>query len=325
MKTDTMQHHLVTTSEEGLRLDRWFRRHFRDVPYSHFANLCRRALVRLDGTKTQGSIRLKSGQRISMPVFSPDVSAKPRSRLSMSSGLKKQLHDAVIHQDEAIIALNKPCGLATQGGSKVTRHLDAYAWIFADGGEVPRLVHRLDQGTSGVLLLARNASVAAHLAQQLRNRNIIKTYWALCHGAFMPPQGIIDKPLDDKNKVKQATTSYVTLKVCDDVSLMALRPVSGRKHQLRRHCAVLGHPILGETRLFEGVSRSKHRRLWHTPHKHLHLHARSMTLHHPVSGDIMTLRAEPPAHMMGWCQPEAYVALDEQAEGHFANLALCSR
>ena len=321
MKTETTQHHLVAASEEGLRLDRWFRRHFDGVPYSHFANLCRRALVRLDGAKTNGSTRLKSGQRISLPVMS-DMQTSTEATQPLPPGLKKQLLDSIIHQDEEMLALNKPCGLATQGGSGVRRHIDQLVSIFAEKDEPPRLVHRLDKGTSGVLLLARNVSTASQLAGQFRTRAIVKTYWAVCHGTLTPSHGIIDVPLPlddkDKDKVKQATTYYVTLKAQEGVSLLALRPVSGRKHQLRRHCALLGHPILGETRLFDGVSIAQHRR---TPHKKLHLHARSLTLRHPTSNTVMTLYAEPPSHIIRWCQPDALATLDQQAETRLGSLA----
>ena len=293
------QRHIVTAEDDGIRLDRWFHRHFRDMPYTAIANLCRRARIRLDGSKTETATRLKQGQCISWTGTIITTLPKTQKKPEIPAGLRKTIQQAVIYRDNTIIALNKPCGLATQGGVNVTRHIDQLLPVLASvETDILRLVHRLDKHTSGVLLIAVHAAAAGALTQQFRQRDVTKTYWAVCQGVFQPAQGRITRAVDAQGQEKSACTVYATLARQDNMSLMALRPLSGRKHQLRHHCAFLNHPILGDSLVYRQSGSGEQRQ----KATKLHLHARSIRFRHPQTNRFMTLKAALPPHMQQWFQ-----------------------
>jgi 23S rRNA pseudouridine955/2504/2580 synthase len=298
----------VAADEGDLRLDRWFRRHYPALKHGPLERLLRTGQVRVDGKRAQAGFRLSPGQKVRVPpqavAAAPVEPVKPATPGKVDRDFARSL---VIHRDDDVIALNKPPGLAVQGGTGTTRHLDAMLDALRFGSkERPRLVHRLDRDTSGVLLLARSAAVAARLGRAFQGREIRKIYWALVVGLPEPAQGRIDLSLEKRpgprgermaggvGTGKRATTLYCVLEdVGQTVAWLALWPLTGRTHQLRAHCAAIGHPIVGDGK-YGGADA-------YLPAaevaRRLHLHARELSLPHPSGRGTLYLQAELPAHM----------------------------
>ncbi|MFA7638207.1 MAG: RluA family pseudouridine synthase, partial [Parvibaculum sp.] len=187
----------VTNDEDGLRLDRWFRRHFPLVTHGRLEKLLRTGQVRVDGARAKANVRLEQGQIVRVPPLGDEaVKPAPKADRGFSDQDAAFIRSLVIHKDKSILVLNKPAGLAVQGGTKTERHIDGMldALTF-DAAERPRLVHRLDRDTSGVLVLARTAKAAAALARSFKERDTRKIYWALVVGVPTPRQGTIDLAL----------------------------------------------------------------------------------------------------------------------------------
>jgi len=251
----------VAAAEAEMRLDRWFRNHFPDLTHGHVEKLLRTGQIRVDGRRVKAGHRLVEGDRVRVPpldVAPAPAVAKAKPVAPDDAALLKA---AVLYRDDDIIAIAKPPGLAVQGGSGTHRHLDAMLDALRFGKpERPRLVHRLDRDTSGVLLLARSAAAAARLAGAFKRRETRKIYWALVAGVPVPRAGTIDLPLAkgggpgqrermriDRVSGDRAITRFETLDTAGrKVAFLALAPVTGRTHQLRAHCAAIGHPILGD-------------------------------------------------------------------------------
>ena len=302
----------VAPDEAGLRLDRWFRRHFPQLGHGRLEKLLRTGQVRLDGKRVKAGARLEPGQTIRVPPqlqTDADLAPAPRSEspLRLSPDEQALLMDSVLYQDDWILALNKPAGLAVQGGSRQKRHLDAMLDALRFGAdERPRLVHRLDKDTSGVLLLARSRAAAQALTAAFRDQATEKTYWAAVAGVPRPESGRIDLPLGKARSggrermssgapaERQALTLYALAgRWRDEVSWLVLRPLTGRTHQLRVHCAAIGHPILGD-----GKYGGKAAFPASLPRvKRLHLHAREIALLHPEQETTLRVTAPLPAHM----------------------------
>ncbi|MBC6497611.1 MAG: RluA family pseudouridine synthase [Alphaproteobacteria bacterium GM7ARS4] len=303
--------HDVSTQEEGMRLDRWLRLRYQGVPYVYFAKLCRQGLIRIDGRKVDGSVRIKTGQSILLKKQPQkhDTQKQPSPPYSLAPALKAQLRRAILYQDDDIIALNKKAGIATQGGTGVRWHIDGALSLFApsDSENKPKLVHRLDQGTSGVLLIARHHKSAVALASMFREQTIEKTYWALCAGRVTGDKGRMETPIPYKERRpphktigKDACTLYRHVRgQSAHCTWLILRPLSGRTHQIRQHCAWLGHPLLGDKKFGRRQKQeilSSKQPLKH-PLKHLCLHARSMRFSHPMTSKKITITAEIPSLM----------------------------
>lgn len=298
----SVRHMSVEVEDGDMRLDRWLKQHFPDVPYGKVAKWLRTGQVRVDGHRAKPGQRLSAGQEIRLPPMSLVDSSKKLNaesrRLALSATDASDLRESVIYQDEALIAVNKPAGLAVQGGSKTHRHLDGMLDALQFGArERPRLVHRLDKDTSGLLLLARDRRTAARLAKLFQGRDVEKTYWALVVGIPEYEAGLVDIPLakrgaEGKQRVEfdsdgqDAETEYRILDhAARRISWLELSPRTGRTHQLRAHCKAMGTPIVGDGKYggresdVEGLSRR------------LHLHAYSLTLPHPTSGERLRLEA----------------------------------
>lgn len=310
---------LEVGSDEGeLRLDRWFRRHFPGLGHGRLEKLLRTGQVRVDGARAKGSTRLVAGMRIRVPPLGEDAeTAKPRDGRSSPAAKPDEravaaLRALVIHRDDDVLAINKPPGLAVQGGTGLTKHLDAMLDDLRFGArERPRLVHRLDRDTSGVLVLGRNAAAASKLAAAFRGRSARKIYWALVVGVPKPRQGRISLDLaktatgrgervtpGEDEDARHAVTDYAVLETAGDkVAWLALRPLTGRTHQLRVHCAEGLHaPILGD-----GKYAGKAAFLAGAPQaRTLHLHARALEIPHPKGGMLRLVADLPPALAATW-------------------------
>lgn len=300
---------IVTPDEAALRLDRFLRRHHPGLTQGAIQKLCRTGQIRIDGRRCDPASRLEAGQAVRIPPFAAAATpaGKPRPAPKIDAAVLRDLHDRILHRDDDVLVIDKPAGLATQGGAGVLIHLDGMLdGLRFEAEERPRLVHRLDRDTSGVLVLARNAFAAGRLAASFRGRETEKLYWAIVCGVPTPTEGRIDLSLvrlpgasgartrpaaKGEADAARAITEFVTLdRAGRKFAWLELMPVTGRTHQLRVHCAALGTPILGEP-VYAG----------NTPHpagfdECLHLHARRLALPHPRGG-MLEVEAELPAHM----------------------------
>ncbi len=319
---------LTVSEDDGeQRLDKWFKRRFPHVTQGAVEKMCRTGQVRVDGGRAKASDRVAPGMTIRIPPL-PDAEAPSRPRDGgISAADTKMIQNAVLFKDEHIIILNKPAGLPSQGGSgQGERHVDGLAEALKFGyKDKPKLVHRLDKDTSGVLMLARTDRVARALSEALRHREARKIYWAVVAGVPHPRKGSIKYYLmkapghgrggegekmvcihpakaAEHPDAKRAHTDYFTLWFLGTrLSWMALEPVTGRTHQLRAHMAEMGHPILGDGK-YGGSGSENMGDGWGATiggeiSRKLHLHARSLTIQHPITKAVMTFTAPLPDHM----------------------------
>jgi 23S rRNA pseudouridine955/2504/2580 synthase len=294
----------VDAAEEGVRLDRWFRRRWPHLTNIQIQKLARSGQIRVDGARAKAETRLAAGAKVRVPPLpAREVEAKGEA---LSPSDRAFVRRMVIYEDEEVLALNKPAGLAVQGGTKTSRHIDLLLGAWGEGEKRPRLVHRLDRDTSGVLLLGKTPSAAARLAGAFAKRRAEKTYWAIVAGVPKPWRGVIDLPLakrgfGDREMVtpvgrkdadaEPAVTEFATVsRAGPKVAWLALRPVTGRTHQLRAHLLAIGHPILGDPKYRDETSVALSGDL------KLQLHARRIVLPHPSRG-ILVLEAPLSAEM----------------------------
>jgi 23S rRNA pseudouridine955/2504/2580 synthase len=315
----------IAEGEGGQRLDRWFRRHFPHVPQGRVEKMCRKGELRVDGGRVKPATRVEEGQSVRIPPL-PDPGEQPkRVAAHVSQADAKMMQAAVLWRDDHIIALNKPPGLPTQGGSKQTRHVDGLSEALRFGyDEKPRLVHRLDKDTSGVLLLARSRAMASALTAAMRHRETRKIYWAVVAGVPTPYLGEIKyglvkaagggkgagekmhcihpREVENTPGAKRAITQYATLyRVAGRASWVAMEPLTGRTHQLRAHMAEIGHPIVGDGK-YGGSGQENMGDGWGAKvggiiSAKLHLHARMMRFEHPVTRELITITAPLPEHI----------------------------
>ena len=302
----------VTEDEAEIRLDRWFRRHFPAVTQGAIQKLCRTGQIRVDGKRAETATRLVPGQAIRIPPMPSAPPPKPQPRLA-APALLRELEDMVVYRDEQIIVLNKPFGLAVQGGPGIVKHVDGMLdGLRGDSPHRPRLVHRLDRDTSGILVLARTPGVAAKLAAAFRGRDVRKTYWAIVSGRPNPIEGRIDLPLvkyagargersvpatrDDEDG-QRAVTDYRMLDTAGQrLTWLEMSPVTGRTHQLRVHSVALGTPIVGDLKYHEPDQNGARSAVVDGISNKLHLHARAIDLPHPAGGRLI-VEADLAPHM----------------------------
>lgn len=303
----------VAQDEAGLRLDRWFKRHFPDLGHGRLERLLRTGQVRVDGRRVKAGDRIEPGQVVRIPplaVKDAEDGGGERPRPPVSWSDAEALQARVIHRDDEVLVINKPAGLAVQGGTNTSRHLDGLLDALRfDALERPRLVHRLDKDTSGVLVLARTAFAAGRLTEAFRGREVRKLYAAVIVGVPNPLGGRIDLSLAKEagphgervavvgEEGLKATTLYQVMDtVGDQAAYVHLSPLTGRTHQLRVHMAALGTPILGDRKY--GGAKSVLPGMDETPQ--LHLHARRVVVPHPRLGQV-DVSAPLPPHMMATC------------------------
>jgi 23S rRNA pseudouridine955/2504/2580 synthase len=299
---------LVDDDEGVTRIDRWFRRRYPQLSQGQIEKLIRTGQVRVDGARVKASDRVEPGQKVRVPPL-PDA-PPPRAPGSLSKKDEDFVRALVIHKDDDLIVLNKPAGLAVQGGAKTTRHLDALLdGLKFEAEKKPKLVHRLDRDTSGCLVLARHPRAAAFLGEAFRDRDTDKIYWAIVLGAPRPKVGEIrgwmhkapgakdaDREMmqqcvqTDEGAVHAVTQYAVLSEAGPSAAWVALRPVTGRTHQLRFHMAEIGNAIAGDRKY--RCDRPTPGGLEH----HLQLHARALRLPHPSGGELGVTAAMPP-HM----------------------------
>jgi len=301
-----------------MRLDRWFGVHFPQVTFGHLQKLIRTGQVRIDGGRAKTSSRLAVGQQVRIPPFEAEARRIERKIDAADAAFLRGL---VLYEDDELFVFNKPHGLASQGGSGTRRHMDGLLKSLPNKqGEAPRLVHRLDRDTSGVLVVAKTRAAAAHFGKVFQSRAARKIYWAVVYGNPKPPQGSIScflaKQLVGDNEqmvvvpqnhpgAQHSLSYYSTTDVAARRFAWAtLKPVTGRTHQLRVHMAQLGNPIIGDPRYFNIENWQRAPGLG----EGLHLHARRIRL--PLrSGKIIDVSAPLPPHMV-----QSFEALGFDAE-----------
>ncbi len=312
--SDIVRTFTVKPDDDGIRLDRWFNRHLPDATFNLVSRWARTGQIRINGKRATPGDRIEVGQQIRVPPAETVVRAdgKPappprakKQRPELSEDESAFAQSLVIHKDSAALVLNKPPGLATQGGTKTTEHVDGLLdalWFEIDGR--PKLVHRLDKDTSGALLVARTAKAAAHFAKAFSSRTARKVYWAIIVGVPDVHDGVIELPIakqpgsggekmhvNEKEGAAARTRYRVIERAGNTAAWVELQPYTGRTHQLRVHMAAIGHPIVGD-----GKYGGRDAFLTGTISRKMHLHARRIRVDHP-DGIQIDVRAELPVHM----------------------------
>ena len=303
----------VTPDEAGMRVDRFLEARFPGLSFSHIQRIIRKGELRVNGRRAQPKQRLEVGQAVRIPPLRLDE-PKPRAPGSEADAKTREfLKSITLHEDADVLVLNKPMGLAVQGGSGTFRHIDGMLGSLSSrDGQRPRLVHRLDKDTSGCLLVAKSRFAAAALAKTFRSRSARKIYWALVAGVPRPKQGRVSTFLakderEDESVMRiarhgeegasHAVTYYAVVETAaQKLAWLSLKPVTGRTHQLRAHMAHIGHPILGDEKYFRIEN-------WELPggmQNRLHLLARRIAVPHPRGGVIDVTAPLPPHMKQSW-------------------------
>ncbi len=312
-----VEHIKVDADEAGMRLDRWFKVHFPGLGFGALQKLLRSGQVRIDGGRAKSDTRVQPGQMIRVPPLDVDAKAKtgPIAGKDLKhSGDGELLSRMLLYEDEKVFVLNKPAGLAVQGGSGVTRHIDKMleAWTNKKG-EKPRLVHRIDRDTSGVLVVARSRGAAQKLTAAFRERDTHKIYWSLVKGVPRKHEDkistwLVKEQTPDGDRMRVAkhgeegadhAVSYYRVidTAAQNLAWLEMEPYTGRTHQLRVHALYMGHPIIGDPKYFIDDPN------WDFPggiQKRLHLHARSIDIPHPSGGRLKVTAPLPPHMVQSW-------------------------
>ena len=309
----TVQNVAVTGDEAGMRVDRFLEARFPGLSFSHIQRVIRKGELRVNGKRTQPKNRLEAGQTVRIPPLRLDA-PKPRAGGSEADEKTRAfLQSITLYEDADVMVLNKPMGLAVQGGSGTTRHVDGMLEVLRDAhGQRPRLVHRLDKDTAGCLLVAKTRFAATALAKTFRSRSARKIYWALVASVPKVQQGristyLVKEEREDESFMRiarhgekgasHAVTYYAVVETSGPLlSWLSLKPVTGRTHQLRAHMAHINHPIVGDPKYFS-------RENWELPggmQNKLHLLARRIAVPHPRGGVVDVTAPLPPHMQQSW-------------------------
>lgn len=306
----------VADREAGMRLDRWFRVHFPEITHTYLQKLLRSGQVRVNAKRVEANGRVEAGDQVRVPKAARapregSPAAKAAGTPSASKADRELIESMILFEDDHVVVLNKPFGLAVQGGTGTRRHIDGILAGMVDRfGDRPRLVHRLDRDTTGVLLVAKRRDAAAKLGRIFQTRSAAKTYWALVKGVPKPPQGKIEAALvkasgpegdrirkarpGEQKEAMHATTHYsVVDRVAHKAAWVSLKPVTGRQHQLRAHMEMIGHPIVGDNKYDGGMELPAE-----NIEPKLHLHARRLIIPHPAGKAKIDVSAPLPPHML---------------------------
>jgi 23S rRNA pseudouridine955/2504/2580 synthase len=303
----------VSPDEAGMRVDRFLEARFPGLPFSHIQRIIRKGELRVNGRRAQAKQRLETGQAVRIPPLRIEQ-GKPRAGGSEAEVKTRDfLKSITLYEDDDVLVLDKPMGLAVQGGSGTTRHLDGMLEVLRDAhGQRPRLVHRLDKDTAGCLLVAKTRFAASALAKTFRSRSARKIYWALVAGVPKPRQGRISTFLAKEEReddsfmriarhgeegASHAVTYYAVVDTAArQLAWLSLKPVTGRTHQLRAHLMHIGHPIVGDPKYFSKEN-------WELPggmQNRLHLLARRIVVPHPRGGTVDVTAPLPPHMQQSW-------------------------
>lgn len=300
----------IRQEDADQRLDRWFKRHFPALGHGRLEKLLRTGQVRLDGKRARAGDRVEAGQVVRVPPLGEPAEKpeQPQQRRPRAADDRwaMTLRKAVLYKDDDVLVIDKPAGLAVQGGSGLSTSVDDLLDALQfDAKERPRLVHRLDRDTSGVLALARNAKAAQRLTEAFRHKEARKIYWAVVVGVPEVRGGRIDAPLQKAGgkggervhvdeEGKRAVTEFAVIERAGrKAAWLALMPVTGRTHQLRAHCLALGTPILGDGKYAGAAAFLSKDNL----PRQLHLHARRLRIPHPAGKGWIDVTAPLPEHM----------------------------
>jgi 23S rRNA pseudouridine955/2504/2580 synthase len=304
---------VVTADEDNMRIDRFLEARFPGLSFSHIQRIVRKGELRVDGKRADSKDRLQAGQSVRIPPLRLDAPKVPGALSEAAQKTLDALKAMILFEDDDVLVLNKPAGLAVQGGSGTTRHIDQMLEVMRDAkGQKPRLVHRIDKETAGCLLVARTRFAAAHLTGAFRHRSARKVYWALVAGVPKPKQGRISTYLAKEESeddtimriaahgdegASHAVTYYAVVEAsAQKLAWVSLKPVTGRTHQLRAHMAHIDHPILGDPKYFSKEN-------WELPgglQNRLHLLARRIVIPHPRGGVIDVTAPLPPHMLQSW-------------------------
>ena len=314
----------VLTEDQDQRLDRWLKRNFPSLNQIKIEKLCRKGEIRINSCRVKPSKRLVVGEVVRIPPLGViRVNSKPETKKFSEADIR-MIKDSVVYSDTHILAINKPPGLAVQGGSgQRYRHIDSLIEVLAEAQfEKPRLVHRLDKDTSGILLLAKDRKTAELLTKSFRSKSVRKIYWALVAGVPETNVGtirlsLIKQRLSSGNEkmlcipkieeinypdAKRSVTDYVVIeKISQRTTWLGLSPITGRTHQLRCHLSAIGCPIIGDTK-YGSKEQTNNGDGWGAQiggviSRKLHLHARSVTFEHPITHEPLFIEADLPNHM----------------------------
>jgi len=308
----------IEQDDDGIRVDRWFKRHYPALTHGRLEKLLRTGQVRLDGKRVKAADRVAAGQTVRLPpqIVHGDLSEKPQQ--SVKPTMRGDLEDMILYMDKSVIVLNKPSGLATQGGSGLTEHVDGMLDSLAfEKNSRPKLVHRLDRDTSGVLLIARTSTAASALSRSLAQRDAQKIYWALTKGVPKVKRGTIKAALAKESgfgahgrdermttvekgsineNAKDAGSDYAVIATAgEEFAFVAVKPLTGRTHQIRVHLAAIGTPIVGDFKYGGTDVRGRGEIA-----NRLHLHARSIDIARPDGGRLVVTAHLPPHMLKTW-------------------------